>query len=112
MYNFLNYYIGCNIFSLPLACMPKDRLILVLPEEGECPPASCKNHCGHSEAVPPRGSCFCDEHCQMNNDCCEDYSHVCARTPTPGNNTNIKDYSAIKHRCMSIKYNNFFLIMC
>jgi hypothetical protein len=49
-------------------------------------PGSCEDHCGSGTAVPQGNgqSCFCDDECGGNGDCCDDFAEVCGGDPTDG----------------------------
>ena len=51
-----------------------------IPDDGEAPDddgsgSSCSGACGSSEA---QGTCYCDDQCVGNGDCCSDYNEVCS----------------------------------
>ncbi|XP_047459316.1 cell wall protein AWA1-like isoform X3 [Mugil cephalus] len=55
---------------------PEVTTTTVAPEETEVPPGhSCRNNCGGFT-----GSCYCDQDCQQNGDCCPDYNYYCSPT--------------------------------
>ncbi len=50
---------------------------------------SCEGNCDSTSAVPVGDgqSCFCDQECGANGDCCDDYGSVCGGDPTEGDTT-------------------------
>lgn len=50
---------------------------------------SCEGNCGSTSAVSQGNgqSCFCDDECGANGDCCDDYAPVCGGDPTDGDTT-------------------------